>query len=212
MSSVDGIMVVGLTGQTGAGKRTVSKIFAEHGFEVINADLVARKVVEVGKPCLAEIAELFGSGVINDDGTLNRRALGQIVFCNKTKLETLNSVIYPYLTAEILSMIQRFSEEGRKLILLDAPTLFESHSDDFCDIIISVLAEPEIRLKRITERDGISEADAKNRMDSQLSSEFFISRSDYIIENNHSIGKVTEISREVAEKVIDYCQNHPDII
>ena len=191
---------------------TVSKIFAEHGFEVINADLVARKVVEVGKPCLAEIAELFGSGVINDDGTLNRRALGQIVFCNKTKLETLNSVIYPYITAEILSMIQQFSEEGRKLILLDAPTLFESHSDDFCDIIISVLAEPEIRLKRITERDGISEADAKNRMDSQLSSEFFISRSDYIIENNHSIGKVTEISREVAEKVIDYCQNHPDII
>ena len=103
-------------------------------------------------------------------------------------------------------------DEGRKLILLDAPTLFESHSDDFCDIIISVLAEPEIRLKRITERDGISEADAKNRMDSQLSAEFFISRSDYIIENNHSIGKVTEISREVAEKVIDYCQNHPDII
>ncbi|MBQ3915361.1 MAG: dephospho-CoA kinase [Ruminococcus sp.] len=212
MSSVDGIMVVGLTGQTGAGKSTVSKIFAEHGFEVINADMVARKVVEVGKPCLAEIAELFGSSVINDDGSLNRRALGQIVFCNKTKLETLNSVIYPYITAEILDMIQRFSKEGRKLILLDAPTLFESHSDDFCDIIISVLAEPEIRLKRITERDGISEADAKNRMDSQLSSEFFISRSDYIIENNHSIGKVTEISREVAEKVIDYCQNHPDII
>ena len=212
MSSVDGIMVVGLTGQTGAGKSTVSKIFAEHGFEVINADLVARKVVEVGKPCLAEIAELFGNQVINSDGTLDRRALGRIVFCNKTKLETLNSVIYPYITAEILRMIQQFSDEGRKLILLDAPTLFESHSDDFCDIIISVLAEPEIRLKRITERDGISETDARNRMDSQLSAEFFISRSDYIIENNHSIGKVTEISREVAEKVIDYFQNHPDII
>ena len=212
MSSVDGIMVVGLTGQTGAGKSTVSKIFAEHGFEVINADQVARKVVEVGQPCLAEIAELFGNQVINSDGTLDRRALGRIVFCNKTKLETLNSVIYPYITAEILRMIQQFSDEGRKLILLDAPTLFESHSDDFCDIIISVLAEPEIRLKRITERDGISEADARNRMDSQLSAEFFISRSDYIIENNHSIGKVTEISREVAEKVIDYCQNHPDII
>ena len=212
MSSVDGIMVVGLTGQTGAGKSTVSKIFAEHGFEVINADLVARKVVEVGQPCLAEIAELFGNQVINSDGTLDRRALGRIVFCNKTKLETLNSVIYPYITAEILRMIQQFSDEGRKLILLDAPTLFESHSDDFCDIIISVLAEPEIRLKRITERDGISETDARNRMDSQLSAEFFISRSDYIIENNHSIGKVTEISREVAEKVIDYCQNHPDII
>lgn len=212
MSSVDGIMVVGLTGQTGAGKSTVSKIFAEHGFEVINADQVARKVVEVGQPCLAEIAELFGNQVINSDGTLDRRALGRIVFCNKTKLETLNSVIYPYITAEILRMIQQFSDEGRKLILLDAPTLFESHSDDFCDIIISVLAEPEIRLKRITERDGISETDARNRMDSQLSAEFFISRSDYIIENNHSIGKVTEISREVAEKVIDYCQNHPDII
>ncbi|MDE7097577.1 MAG: dephospho-CoA kinase, partial [Ruminococcus sp.] len=149
-------MVIGLTGQTGAGKSTVSRVFAENGYAIINADHISRKVVEKGSECLKEITEIFGLNILNPDETLNRKELAKIVFVDKTKLEMLNSIIYPYITTEIISQIKHFSENGKKLILLDAPTLFESHSDDFCEIIISVVAEPETRKKRIIQRDNIT--------------------------------------------------------
>ena len=207
MNSLDGLMIVGLTGQTGAGKSTVSRIFSENGFKVINADIIARKVVEKGTPCLAEISDYFGLSILNADGTLNRKALAEIVFTDRAKLETLDTIIYPYITGEILRLIRKYSAEGEKFILLDAPTLFESRADDFCDIIISVLADADIRLKRITARDNISEEQARQRMNSQLSEDFFISHSDYIIKNNGLIDAVAEISKEVSDKIRDYYNN-----
>lgn len=207
MNNLNGVMVVGLTGQTGAGKSTVSKVFSANGFAVINADHVARKVVEKGTKCLDEIADFFGDGVINSDMTLNRKALAGIVFSDKTKLETLNTIIYPYITGEILKQIRQYSSKGKKLILLDAPTLFESRADDFCEIIISVLADADIREQRIIVRDGLTAEQARKRMDSQLDEEFFKSRSDYIIHNNGHIDAVNEISKELSDKIMDYYQN-----
>ncbi len=198
------VLVVGLTGQTGAGKSTVSKVFAENGFAVINADMISRTVVEKGTKCLDEISDIFGCGILNCDGTLNRRALGDVVFSDKSKLEALNSIIYPYITSEILKQIKEYSDCGRKLILLDAPTLFESHADDFCEIIISVLAEPETRALRIINRDGITPKQAENRMNSQLDADFFASHSDYVIENNDSMEAVNSISKEVSDKIKFY--------
>ncbi|MCQ2468508.1 MAG: dephospho-CoA kinase [Ruminococcus sp.] len=203
MNTLSGVMVVGLTGQTGAGKSTVAKVFEENGFAIIDADIVARKVVEKGTQCLDEIADFFGNGVITDEGTLNRPALAGIVFSDKAKLETLDTIIYPYITGEILNMIKRFSADGEKLILLDAPTLFESHADDFCEIIISVLADPDIREQRIISRDGITSEQARKRMNSQMSEDFFISHSDYIIQNNGHINLVNEISKEVSDRIKD---------
>ncbi|MDE6520483.1 MAG: dephospho-CoA kinase [Ruminococcus sp.] len=197
-------MVIGLTGQTGAGKSTVSRVFAENGYAIINADHISRKVVEKGSECLKEITEIFGLNILNPDETLNRKELAKIVFVDKTKLEMLNSIIYPYITTEIISQIKHFSENGKKLILLDAPTLFESHSDDFCEIIISVVAEPETRKKRIIQRDNITAEQAQNRMNLQLSTEFFIEHSDFIIENNDSVDVLNGISKEVADKIKYY--------
>lgn len=204
MNSLNGVMVVGLTGQTGAGKSTVSKVFAANGFAVINADGVARKVVDKGTECLGEIEDLFGSKVLNSDGTLDRKALSDIVFSDKKKLEMLNTITYPYITGEILREIREHSVMGEKLILLDAPTLFESRADDFCELIISVLADADTREKRIIKRDGLTSEQARKRMSSQLDEDFFISRSDYIINNNQSIETVNEISKEVSDKIKDY--------
>lgn len=204
MNSLNGVMVVGLTGQTGAGKSTVSKVFAANGFAIINADTVARKVVEKGTECLAEIEDLFGSKIINSDGTLNRKALGNIVFSDKKKLEMLNTITYPYITGEILREIRMHSIKGEKLILLDAPTLFESRADDFCELIISVLADDDTREMRIIKRDGLTSEQARKRMNSQLDEEFFVSHSDYIINNNQTIETVNEISKEVSDKIKDY--------
>lgn len=203
MNSLEGVMVVGLTGQTGAGKSTVSRIFKDNGFAVINADSIARNVVETGSKCLDEISDFFGSGILNPDNSLNRKALAKIVFTDKCKLDSLNTIIYPYITGEILRQIRKHSENGEKLILLDAPTLFESRADDFCELIISVIAEPDVRERRIIERDGLSHEQAKERMSSQLDEEFFVSHSDYIIGNNDSIETVNAISREVSDKIKD---------
>ena len=203
MNSLEGIMVVGLTGQTGAGKSTVSRVFKENGFAVINADSIARIVVEKGSKCLDEISDFFGSGILNDDRTLNRRALAKIVFTDRTKLDSLNTIIYPYITGEILRQIRAYSENGEKLILLDAPTLFESRADDFCEIIISVIASPDVRQERIIQRDGLTREQASERMSSQLNEDFFVSHSDYIIANNDSVDTVNAISREVSDKIKD---------
>ncbi len=207
MNTLSGITVVGLTGQTGAGKSTVSKIFASNGFAVINADIVARQVVEKGSKCLAEIEEFFGKDVIDGDGNLDRKKLAGIVFSDKAKLETLNTITYPYITGEILRQINELVEHDRKLILLDAPTLFESRADDFCEIIISVLADADIREKRIIQRDGLTFEQARKRMESQLDEEFFSTHSDYIIHNNSNIETVNGIAEELSEKIRDCYQN-----
>lgn len=201
MNILEGVMVVGLTGQTGAGKSTVSEVFSENGFAVINADLVSRKVVEKGTPCLAEISDFFGEDILNPDGELNRKKLASVVFNDKAKLDSLNTIIYPYILSEILQQIKSHSANGEKLILLDAPTLFESHADDFCDIIISVLSDAEQRERRIIARDGLTHEQAQARMNSQLKEEFFVSHSDFTISNNDSLDNLYCISKEVSDKI-----------
>lgn len=192
--------VVGLTGQTGAGKSTVSKVFAENGFYVIDADRVARKVMDKGNDCLGEITLSFGTGVLNPDGTLDRKALANIVFNNKLRLDKLNSITYPY----ILSEISRQIENTDGFILLDAPTLFESGADKMCDIIVSVTADPQIRKKRIIKRDNLTNEQAVSRMNSQPDESFFVEHSDYIIKNNNSVEIAYSISKEIADKIKSY--------
>ena len=207
MNSLEGVMVVGLTGQTGAGKTTVCKVFSENGFSVINADHLSRLVMEKGQPCLAEICEFFGKDILLENGNLHRPKLAGLVFTDKKKLELLNSITYPYITAEILKMIRKLSAEGKKLILLDAPTLFESRADDFCELIISVISREEFRAERIMKRDNISRESAQYRMDSQLKEEFFRTHSDFIIKNNSDIDNLFAVATEVTDKIKDYYNN-----
>lgn len=208
MNSLDGVMVVGLTGQTGAGKTTVCRIFQENGFTVINADLIARQVLEHDSPCLRELVDCFGTTILTEDNNLDRHKFADIVFSDKNKLELLNSICYPYITSEILNLIRFNSDNGHKLILLDAPTLFESRADDFCEIIISVISKEDIRLKRIVKRDAISKESALKRMASQLSEQFFVDRSDFIIKNNKTITNLNEVAKEVSDKIKDYYKIH----
>ncbi len=164
-------------------------------------------MVGKGTKCLAEIEEFFGNGVIDHDGNLDRKKLAGIVFSDKAKLETLNTITYPYITGEILRQINGFAERDEKLILLDAPTLFESRADDFCEIIISVLADEDIREKRIIQRDGLTSEQARKRMGSQLDENFFATHSDYIIHNNSNIETVNGIAKELSDKIRDCYQN-----
>lgn len=198
-------LIVGLTGQSGSGKTTVCQVFRDNGFEVINADTIAREVMTPGEKCLSEVSEFFSKdNVISEDGTLNRSRLAEIVFTDEAKLGLLNSITYPHITERILNNIKKLAESGSKFILLGAPTLFESHADDFCDLVISVLSRRESRIQRIMQRDSISREKAENRLNSQLTDEFFMNNSDYIIKNNKSISVLKDKALEVSNKVKEY--------
>lgn len=196
--------VIGLTGQSGAGKTTVSRVFSQNGFAVIDADIISREVTQKGQPCLTELSEAFGSDIINPDGTLNRKRLGSIVFSDREKLRQLNGIIYPYIIYRIISRIDELSEEGRELILLDAPTLFEANADDLCDLIISVTADESIRMSRIIARDNITPEAAKKRFESQYSEHFFVNHSDFVIINNKTPDVLAAKAEEVAGKIKEY--------
>lgn len=204
MCEAAGIAVIGLTGQSGAGKTTVCRVFEENGFVIINADKISRKIMEKGTPCLEELTECFGREILHDDGTLNRQKMADIVFNDQEMLKQLNGISYPYITSEILKMINTYNDEGEKYVLLDAPTLFESRADDFCDLIISVTAPEKLRTARIAVRDGLAPEKIKQRFSSQHSESFFISHSDFIIKNNKTLDELKEKAREVAEKIKEY--------
>ena len=178
------IIVVGLTGQTGAGKSSVSKIIRAQGIEVIDCDLVSREVVANEKRCVADLALEFSITILNMDGTLNRKRLGSIVFSDKAKLEKLNEIIFPYIKEYIYRRITELEQEGKDIVVLDAPTLFESGIDAECDFVISVIAPETQRLNRIVIRDHLSDEDARKRMASQHNDEFYTSRSQLVIVND----------------------------
>lgn len=193
--------VTGLTGQSGAGKTAVGRIFAENGFAVIDADMVSREVMKKGEPCLVSVSEAFGEEILTPQGELDRKKLGGIVFSDREKLDLLDKTCYPFIIDRINEYISRLVGEGEKFILLDAPTLFEAGADKLCDCIISVAAEEEIRLERITLRDGISKEAAMKRFSSQYPQEFFISNSDYILENNGSETSLAKKAEELSDKI-----------
>ncbi len=179
-------MIVGLTGPTGSGKSTVCQMLREwQGVEIIDCDQLSRRVASKGNRCLVDLAVEFSPLIIDSQGELNRRRLAEIVFSDKEKLKTLNRIIFPYIVEEAELDIMRARERGAKLIFLDAPTLFESGADKLCEKIVVVTADPEIRLRRIIDRDHISAELAVRRMSSQHTDEFFADRADYLIKNNN---------------------------
>lgn len=177
-------LVIGLTGQTGAGKSTVSAFLREQGYPVIDADIVARQVVQKGSACLMELVAVFGGDILDAEGNLNRKKLGAMVFADREQRMKLNDTIFPYIKQAIVAEISTLKQRGETMIVLDAPTLFESGSERFCDKIASVIASESTRLARILARDALTQEEAHNRMASQQPDEFYTSRSDAVLRND----------------------------
>lgn len=186
----DRMRIIGVTGGSGAGKGEVSTCFLARGIKTLDTDKVSRAVCEPGKPCLAELVERFGKSILNADGTLDRKGLAHIVFgepdeaVRQTKLADLNAITHRHIIAEMNAWLDSRAAAGDRLAVIDAPQLFESGFDKHCDFIIGVIADPEVRVRRIIARDGISRDSACKRLASQLSDEFFMSHCDFIVYNN----------------------------
>lgn len=178
--------ILGLTGQTGAGKSTVSEVFAKNGAAVINADRLVAELYEPNSVCLKILSAEFGSDIILPNKTLDRKKLAQRAFATKEKTEILGELIHPFVLSLFLKKAEGCISADKKLIVFDAPQLFESRANVICDFIISITADENIRKQRIMQRDNISEEMADSRINAQLTESYFKENSDFILENNGS--------------------------
>ena len=178
--------MIGITGQTGAGKSEVSSMLRGMGYPVIDADEVAHEVTAPGSECLRQVAEAFGSEMLREDGSLDRRQLGTVVFRSKEKLRKLEAITYPCILERVQQLADGYAGTA-PLVFLDAPTLFESGADRSCECVIAVTAKPTVRLARIMARDGLTEQQARDRMRSQHDEVWYTSRSRYVIDNSFGL-------------------------
>lgn len=192
------MLVFGLTGGSGAGKSTAADIFRRLGVYVVDADKIARIIVEKGEPCLEELRAEFGNCIIDCNGSLNRRKLGDIVFGDEKKLKSLNEITHKYIKKEIMIALSNVNCE---IAAVDGAVIIGSNVEELCSFIVSVLADRDIRLRRIAVRDGLSCEQAENRLKSQPEDDFYIQNSEYVIYNNGSAAVLERKVKEVYEKI-----------
>ncbi|MBK3493566.1 dephospho-CoA kinase [Viridibacillus sp. YIM B01967] len=191
-------MIIGLTGSIASGKSTVAAMLNELQLPIIDADLVARVVVEPGTETLQQIVEAFGEEVLLEEGTLNRPKLGDIIFHEPAKRKTLNDIIHPAIRREMLRQRDELLENGARHIIMDIPLLFESRLQHFVDNILVVSVKEETQLRRLMERNNLSESEAKARISSQLPLFEKEKGADAVIYNNQSL----ESTREQLHKIL----------
>lgn len=189
--------IIGLTGASGSGKSVIAKMF---GFPIVDADKAARVAVEIDE-CLESLVENFGKEILNQDKTLNRKELAKRAFISKEKTEILNSITHPFIIKIMNDEIDMHKQNGEGAVVLDAPQLFEAGCEKMCDVVIGVLADKDLRKKRIMARDNISENDAALRLSASKSDEFFIENCDYIIINNDDIEKAAQSVAKILEEI-----------
>lgn len=177
-------LIIGLTGSIGTGKSTIANKFHKLRIPVVDADLIAREVVEPGKAAYNEIVATFGERILKADQTLDRKALGNIVFTNEAKRKQLNEIIHPAIRTEMLRQREEYVEEGHECVVLDIPLLYESRLTHYVDKVIVVFVSPEVQLERIMKRDQSSEEEAKQRINSQIPVAEKAKKADAVIDNN----------------------------
>lgn len=186
--------VIGISGSSGAGKTTLSKILNEReDVKVIDADKIVKEMSVPGTAYLNAIKDTFGEEVFYEEGYLNRKALASKIYNNDVEREKLNNITFKYVVEEMKKRINDLKKEKLKFIIIDAPLLFESKLDECCDHVIALVANNELKLKRICDRDGIDIATAKARLNIQHDNDYYTSRSDFVIFN----GEGCDLRREI---------------
>lgn len=175
------MLSVGLTGGIGSGKSTVAAMLAARGAVVVDADRIAREIVEPGEPTLAAVVERFGDAVLTPDGRLDRPALAALVFHDPVALSDLNAIMHPVIATRSAALIAAAPDDA--VVVHDTPLLVEQGLDDAYDVVVVVDASDEIRVERLVRLRGMSEVDARARMAAQATRDERLAAADFVIEN-----------------------------
>ncbi|MFI1310310.1 dephospho-CoA kinase [Streptomyces albidoflavus] len=193
------MLIVGLTGGIGAGKSEVSRLLVEHGAHLVDADRIAREVVEPGTPGLAAVVEAFGESVLAADGSLDRPKLGEIVFADPERRAVLNGIVHPLVGARSAELQSQAPENG--VVVHDVPLLTENGLAELYDLVIVVDVEPATQVERLVRARGMSEEEARARMAAQAGREERLAVADIVIDNEVSLdalrGRVAEVWAEL---------------
>jgi len=193
--------VVGLTGGIACGKSTVAEMFAELGIPVVDADELAREVVEPGTPGLQRIIDEFGKGVLDDTGRLDRKKVGEMVFGDEEARETLNAIMHPLIGAAGAEHIMAHQDDPAPYLLYEAALLVETRAYEAFSALIVVSAEESLQRLRLIARDGFSVTEANARIGSQLPLARKVAVADYVVINNGDLDATRAQVAEIHEKL-----------
>ncbi|MBQ8572171.1 MAG: threonylcarbamoyl-AMP synthase [Ruminococcus sp.] len=198
----DDFKIIGLTGQSGAGKSTVSEVFEKLGAVVINADKLAHAALKT-EECKENLRLAFGGGIFDENGEVVRKALARAAFCSKENTEKLNRCTHPVIIELAKNEFDYYKRAGEKAVVFDAPTLFESGLNRLCSVVVSVIADKDLRAQRIMERDSLSFEDAYLRLNAQNDDKFYTEKSRYVIENNGTAEELIKKAEELSKELFD---------
>ncbi|MNI05551.1 Dephospho-CoA kinase [compost metagenome] len=190
-------MNLGLTGGIASGKSTVAQMLVNRGAALIDADVIAREIMEPGHPVLHSVVERFGKDVLKEDGTLDRKKLGSIVFSDPAQRKALEAITHPAIRSEMREVMNRLENENpKRLVIADIPLLYESGLENLYDEILVVYVPREVQRDRLMKRDGLNWSEAEARLNAQMDIELKKQKADFVIDN--SIG-INETERQIDE-------------
>jgi dephospho-CoA kinase len=190
------MLLVGLTGNIGSGKSTVAQMLSERGATIIDADVLARRAVELGTAAYDKIVRRWGQAMLAPDGHLDRAALRRIVFADQEQLEELNQIVHPEVERLRVGLVEQARARGDRVVVCDIPLLFERHMTDRFDRIILVDAHRAVRLERLVKDRGLRETEAMEMIAAQMPAELKRARADFVIDND---GTLTQLEHGVQD-------------
>lgn len=179
--------VIGLTGGIASGKSTVTRFFKDRDIPVIDADVLGHRTYDPGTDTFAAVVKAFGDDLVAPDGTIDRRVLGGKVFGKPDELKRLTDIVWPGIRKLASEALSEFEAAGNSLVVLEAAVMFEAGWEDLVDDVWVVVVEPDLAVQRLATRNGLDEAAARARIDSQLSNAERIARADVVITNNGTL-------------------------
>lgn len=194
--------IIGLTGQSGAGKSTVSEVFRKCGAVSIDADSLAHIALTTDK-CKDNLRAFFGDEIFDEKGEVVRKKLARAAFSSEENTLKLNKATHPVIAELAVSEFEKCRKSGERLVVFDAPTLFESGLDTLCSAVISVIADKGLRAERIMQRDNLSFDDAMLRLNAQHSDSFYTDKSAFVIENNGSEEELVRKAQALCKEILN---------
>lgn len=190
--------IIGLTGGIGSGKSTVARSLQKHGFPIVDADLIAREIVEPGQPALAELAKEFGEDILNADGSLDRGLLASRAFTTKDTTQRLNDITHPRINQRTQELFDEARENGAEAVIYDMPLLIDKGLHKDMDATIVVHAAEHVRLERLTTKRGLDVDDVRRRINAQIDDETRKQHADILLDNN---GTEEDLTQQIAQAV-----------